>query len=293
MYVSNLRKALGDGLLVTRGRGYLLQAEACQVDSDRFEALVAEGRATLQAGDGRGAAERLGEALALWRGPPLADLAYERFAQAEIARLEEARLEALEDRIDADLAVGELAGLVGELEGLVDEYPLRERLQGQLMLALYRSGRQADALERYREAREGRWSSSSGSSRARACRSSSGRSWPTTRRLNRRSERPGPRRSAARRMGRGGWLIAAAGLVLLAAIAAAAMKLSGSGAGSVRVPANSVAVIDPRTNSVVARRRWGAARARLRLAQGRCGSRTSDDQTVSRIDPGSLRTLRT
>jgi DNA-binding SARP family transcriptional activator len=127
VYVSNLRKALGEGVLVTRGPGYVLDVDACRVDADRFEALVAEGRAALQAGDGRGAAELLRRALALWRGPPLADFRYQRFAQAEVARLEEARVEAIEDRIDADLAVGEIAGLVGELEALVGGHPLRER----------------------------------------------------------------------------------------------------------------------------------------------------------------------
>ena len=99
------------------------------------------------------AAEKLREALALWRGPALADLAYQPFAQAEIARLGELRLAALEQRIDADLATGRHAELVGELEGLVNEHPLRERLRRHLMLALYRSGRQAEALESYREAR--------------------------------------------------------------------------------------------------------------------------------------------
>ena len=153
-YVSNLRRVLGDGLLVTRGGGYLLQAEPGQTDLDRFESLVAEGRRALQEGDAPTAAARLRDALGLWRGPPLADLAYESFAQAEIARLEESRLAALADRIDAELALGEHARLVGELEALVREHPLRERLVGQLMLALYRSGRQADALETYRRARE-------------------------------------------------------------------------------------------------------------------------------------------
>ncbi len=113
VYVSNLRKTLGDAVLVTRGRGYVLMTELEQVDLDRFEALAGEGRRLLAAGDARAAVERLREALGLWRGPPLADFAYEPFAQAPIARLEEARLEALEDRIDADLATGELAGLVG------------------------------------------------------------------------------------------------------------------------------------------------------------------------------------
>ncbi len=152
VYVSNLRKALGGGLLVTRGGGYVLQAEAADVDVECFRALVADGRRALSASDAQGAAEALREALGLWRGPPLADFAYEPFAQREIARLEEARVAALEDRIDADLALGEHAGLVGELEALVGEHPLRERLRGQLMVALYRSGRQADALTAYREA---------------------------------------------------------------------------------------------------------------------------------------------
>ena len=152
-YVSNLRKVLGDGVLVTRGRGYLLHAEPGQLDLDRFESLLAAGRNASRRGDPRTAAERLREALGLCRGPPLTDFAYASFAQSEIARLAEAQLQALEERIDADLALGEHAQLVGELEGLVHEHPLRERLTGQLMLALYRSGRQAEALESYRIAR--------------------------------------------------------------------------------------------------------------------------------------------
>ena len=88
----------------------------------------------------------------MWRGPPLVDFRYEPFAQAEIARLEEARLDCLEERIEADLALGQHAKIVGELEALIAEHPLRERLRGQLMLALYRSGRQADALDVYRDA---------------------------------------------------------------------------------------------------------------------------------------------
>ena len=116
--------------------------------------LRAARRRGRQRADPERAAEKLREALALWRGPPLADLAYEPFAQAEIARLEELRLAALEQRIDAELAIGRHAELAGELEALVAEHPLRERLRGQLMLALYRSGRQAEALEAFRHARE-------------------------------------------------------------------------------------------------------------------------------------------
>jgi predicted ATPase/DNA-binding SARP family transcriptional activator len=152
-YVSNLRKVLGDGLLFTRGRAYLLQPHPGQTDLDRFEAWVAEGRRAMRDGDARTAAARLREALGLWRGPPLADLAYEVFAQAEIARLQESRLAALEERIAAELEQGEHASLVGELEALVREHPLREGFIAQLMLALYGAERQAEALEAYQHAR--------------------------------------------------------------------------------------------------------------------------------------------
>lgn len=126
VYISNLRKALGDGVLVTRGRGYLLEAEHGQLDVDRFETLVTEGRDALAEGDAQLAGRRLREALALCRGPALGDFAYESFAQGEAARLEEERLAALEDRIDADLAFGRHAALIGELDALVREHPLRE-----------------------------------------------------------------------------------------------------------------------------------------------------------------------
>jgi predicted ATPase/DNA-binding SARP family transcriptional activator/class 3 adenylate cyclase len=153
-YVSNLRKVLTDGLLVTCGHGYLLQTEPGQIDVDRFESLVAEGRHALRGGDARTAVARLRGALGLWRGPPLADFAYETFAQAEIARLEERRLVVLEQRIDAELALEDPAALVAELAALAREHPLRERVWGQLMLALYRAGRQGEALEAYQHARE-------------------------------------------------------------------------------------------------------------------------------------------
>jgi predicted ATPase/class 3 adenylate cyclase/DNA-binding SARP family transcriptional activator len=152
-YVSNLRKVLGEGLLITRAHGYLLRTEPDQLDADRFESLVAEGRRALQSGDARTAVARLRRALGLWRGPPLADFPYESFAQPEIARLEELRLAALEERIEAELALGEHAQLVGELEALAREHPLRERFIAQLMQALYRAGRQVEALDAYRHAR--------------------------------------------------------------------------------------------------------------------------------------------
>jgi predicted ATPase/DNA-binding SARP family transcriptional activator len=154
VYVSMLRKALGDELLSSRGQGYVLRTEDAEVDAERFGVLVGDGRRALEQGDAGAAVEALGEALSLWRGPPLAEFAYEPFAQGEIARLEEARMAALEERTDAELALGGAAGLVGELRALVREQPLRERLRGQLMLALYRAGRQADALAVYRETSE-------------------------------------------------------------------------------------------------------------------------------------------
>jgi DNA-binding SARP family transcriptional activator len=149
VYVSRLRKVLGRDRLVTRSPGYLLRVDRSELDLDRFERLVGEaGRA-----DAPSAAATLRRALALWRGPPLADLAYEPFAQAEIARLAELRWAALEQRIDADLAAGRHSELIGELEALIADHPLRERLRSQLMLALYRAGRQAEALDAYRRAR--------------------------------------------------------------------------------------------------------------------------------------------
>ena len=146
-YVSQLRRALGEDVLVTQPSGYELRVGPDELDLDWFERLVAEA-----AGKGPAErAERLRSALALWRGPAFADFTYEPFAQAAIARLEELRLVALEARIDADLELGRHAQLVVELEALVAENSLRERLRGQLMRALYRSGRQSDALAVYRD----------------------------------------------------------------------------------------------------------------------------------------------
>ncbi len=153
VYVSQLRKALGP-VITTRAPGYALELEPERIDIHRFTQLAAEGRASNAAGDPAGAEVALREALGLWRGTALADFVYEPFAQAEIARLEELRAGVLEERIEADLALGRHAELTPELEALVESEPLRERPRAQLMLALYRSGRQADALAAYRDARD-------------------------------------------------------------------------------------------------------------------------------------------
>ena len=156
VHISGLRTALepdrekrSEGaILLTRSPGYILQVEADEVDAAQFERLVAEGRALADT-DPAAASLVLSEALALWRGRAYEDFMYEDFAASQIARLEALRFEAVEARIDADLRRGMSRELVSELESLVREHPLRERLTGQAMLALYRSGRQAEALRLY------------------------------------------------------------------------------------------------------------------------------------------------
>src|SRR5215468_8522956 len=153
--VSRLRKVLAPAAVdeprvVARAPGYLLRVEPGELDLEQFERRVAAGRESLAAGDQAAAAESLRAAQDLWRGHPLADLEFEPFTRVEVERLEELRLAAVEERIDAELEVGRDQELVAELEALVREHPLRERLRSQLMLALYRSGRQAEALETYR-----------------------------------------------------------------------------------------------------------------------------------------------
>jgi len=152
-YVSGLRKVLGRDAIDTRGVGYVLHVPPGALDLQRFEQLAHEGGLALERDDPTGAAASLREALSLWRGPALADLADEPLLDPAIARLEELRVLAHERRIEADLALGRHADVVGELEHLVEEHPLRERTRGLLMTALYRSGRQAEALEAYGAAR--------------------------------------------------------------------------------------------------------------------------------------------
>src|ERR1039458_2687408 len=165
-YVSKLRRAIGangmpaavagdsehkpgEGVLLTSGHGYVVQVAPGELDLERFSELADRGRDALAAGNPQEAAELLREALALWRGPPLAEFTYARFAHNAIAQLEELHLGAVEERVEADLALGRARALVAELRDLVARYPLRERLRGQLMLALYRCGRQAKGREDY------------------------------------------------------------------------------------------------------------------------------------------------
>jgi DNA-binding SARP family transcriptional activator/streptogramin lyase len=160
-YVSQLRKDLArahggrppDEILVTRPPGYALYVDRDRLDAFRCAQMLAQARRASEGGDAKGAAETLGRALALWRGPALAEFAFDEFAQTEILRLEALHLDVREERIAAEMLLGHHAEVVGELRALVGEQPLRETLRGRLMLALYRSGRQADALHEYRRAR--------------------------------------------------------------------------------------------------------------------------------------------
>ena len=243
VYVSQLRKALGNGDLETRGRGYLLALEPEQLDLDHFERLVGDGRDLLASGDANGAAEALHGALVLWRGSPLSDVVSEPFAQAEIARLEELRLAAVEERIEADLALGRDAELVPELEALTREHPLRERLRAQLMLSLYRSGRQSEALEAYQQARR---------LLLRELGLEPGRALQELEAaiLRQEAQLDPPRRPprAARRARRRSRLLAiGAALALAAAAAVAGVAHTGGDSGPPAVVPNSLVRIDPKT----------------------------------------------
>jgi predicted ATPase/DNA-binding SARP family transcriptional activator len=160
VHISRLRKALAAGaangsedVVVTREHGYELQVDPECLDAHRFERLLAEGRSQLEAGHPEHAASTLEEALSLWRGPPLDDLAFEAFAQREIARFDDLHVAALEQLVEAKLALGRHVEVVAQLEALIAEHPYREGLRTQLMVALYRSGRQAEALQAYQDAR--------------------------------------------------------------------------------------------------------------------------------------------
>jgi YVTN family beta-propeller protein len=280
VYVSRLRKALGDGVLVTRGGGYALELGADVVDADSFQRLSDEGRKALDGGDARGAHERLRAALQLWRGPPLADVAYEPFAQNEVARLEELRLVALENRCEADLALGRHAALIPELEGLVSEHPTRERLREELMLALYRSGRQVDALECYRDAQ---WTLAEDlglepGSRLQQLEHSILAHDPSI-------EAPPAEGvgAALRRSRRGGLLVALGGALALAAVIAVVVARNGEDEPSGSAE-NAVGLFDPATGELTERFAVGRGPSAAAAGAGSVWVANARDGTVSRVD---------
>jgi YVTN family beta-propeller protein len=288
IYVSQLRKVIANGALVTRPPGYVLRIEPGELDLHRFERLLEEGKHAFRAGEVAAAAAKLRESLSLWYGPPLADFAYEPFAQLEIARLEELHLNALEERIEVDLALGHHADLIGELEALLTSHPLRERLCGQLILALYRSGRQAEALELYQRTR-------------RLLRDELGLApSPALQELEQAILRQdpaltGPKPVISRAKVRDPrTLVLVGAILLLAAVAAALFELTRSSApaGLPSVAPNTLAAIDPKANRIVAQVSVGAQPSDVIYAHGSLWVSDEIDGTISRVDPKALRQTR-
>ena len=288
VYVAGLRKALGpDGaVLRTAAPGYVLDVPPGSLDLDRFKSLRAEARA---ATDGARKAELLHGALALWRGGPLGELGSEPFAPAAAAQLEQLRLGALEERIDADLALGRHAQLIPELNDLVAEHPYHEPFRAQLMRALYRAGRQADALAAYRAAREdfmdglGLEPGPDLKALERAVLEQdpalgAPAAPPQT------GEEPPQRR---RRL----WILAAAlGVLAVAAVVAAVVLLREE--STITVPPNSLAVIDPATNDVTGVVPVGVGPGPIAAGGGSLWVGTLD-KTLQRVDPDALAVAKT
>jgi DNA-binding SARP family transcriptional activator/DNA-binding beta-propeller fold protein YncE len=275
--VSHLRKELGDGRLVTSGRGYVLRVGEEELDLQKFERLAREGRND--------------EALALWRGPALVNLHDERFADDARRRLEDERLAVVEDRIDADLAAGRHPETVGELEDLIAAHPLRERLYSQLMLALYRDGRQADALETYQRARR-TLSAELGLEPG-----------PQLQELERKilTQDPTlaappsarrPVRPVARGRRRLGLFALAGALLLAAAIVGAIYAFSGDETALV-VKKNSLAVIDPNGNRLVDVIPVGTTPRGVAVGSASVWVTNATDGTLSEIDVKSHKVVQT
>jgi YVTN family beta-propeller protein len=275
--VSHLRKELGDGRLLTRDPGYVLRVEKDELDVQRFEQLAKEGHGE--------------EALALWRGTPLLGLTDGRFAEDARRHLEEQRLGVLEDRIDDDLAAGRHADLVPQLEQLVRENPLRDRLQGQLMRALYGAGRQADALEAYRQARKtlsrelGLEPGPQLQELERKILTQDPELAPrlSMRRAARPSARP-PRRFA---------LLGLAGAILLTGAAFGVVHAFDGSTTPIVVTPNSVAVIDPGRNRVVKVLPVGNTPRGVAVGRDYVWVANSADGTVSQIDIDKLQMVKT
>jgi YVTN family beta-propeller protein len=294
-YVSSLRRALGGASLRTEGHGYRLSVEDGSTDGDRFEALVAEGTRALEAGDAHVAAAALRAALDLWRGPALAEFADEPFARSEAARLEDLRLTALGQRIDADLALGDHLRVAGELQALLRAHPLHEAFAAQLMLALYRSGRQADALECYRDVRArlvdelGLEPGPALRERERAILSHDPSLEPSDGRrpdaVKRKPARP-RRRPLALTL-----IVLAAAIIV--GLVLAARGLGGHRPSALRGSANSVVAIDVRSDRVIAVDGVGARPGAVDLGAGSLWVANRDDETISQVDPETLRTVRT
>jgi len=273
--VSQLRKSLGGGRLETRAPGYVFHLQPGELDLDGFERLAKEGRHE--------------EALALWRGTPLLDLREERFADDARRRLEEQRLAVLDDRIDADLGAGQHAQLVPELEQLAAEHPLRERLHGQLMRALYGARRQGDALEAYRRAR-------------RTLNEELGlEPGPEMQELQRRILQQDPQLAAplpsrtrpSARPRRRLALLGLAGALVIGAVIAGILAATGGKGRTLLATPDSLAVIDPGRNRVVGVVPIGGTPRGVAVGSHDIWAANAADGTVTEIDPKTLDVVRT
>ena len=320
VYVSQVRKALrngapqdqGERVLLTRAGGYVVALDRGQLDVHRLERSLEDGRRALDGEQPERAAKCLRDGLALWRGPPLADFRYEPFAQSAILRLEELRLAVLEERIEADLELGRHGPLVGELELLTGENPLRERLRGQLMVALYRCGRQAQALEVYRAARatlveelglepgpqlrhlEQSILAQSPDLAAPA----SDRRAPAAATAVARPPPRRPERARFDRLARARRSLHVAGAVaLLAAIGAAVHELASPAAPATRIDAplrfNALAAVDARTGAITAAVPVPGRLGRVAAGAGSVWVGSDDARTVTAVDRRSDRMTRT
>jgi YVTN family beta-propeller protein len=302
-YVSHLRRILDSvgegGALVTQPPGYVLRLADEAVDAGRFEVLAAEGWRRLE-DDPRAAVATFEEALALWRGSALGEFAFSEFAQREIHRLDELRLETIEGRLEGQLRLGRHGAVVAELETRVDEHPLRERLRGQLMLALYRSGRQAEALEVYRDGRRilaHDLGLEPGADLQRLEREileqDAALDAPTPVRTTRDREPDGPPAASRRRRRR-----TVAGLVVLLVVALAGVTLGylvvrDDAAASVTIVPPAVVVVDPETNRVVASIPVGSRPVTVTAGYGAIWVGDARDGTVTRIDPATRAVVKT
>ena len=289
VYVSQLRKVLGRDTIVTQAPGYLVSAEPGALDSERFAQLVQEAHDS----DADVAAARLREALALWRGSPLADLD-DSIARPERAELEDRRAATLEQRIDADLELGRHAEVVSELEALVREDPLRERRRAQLMLALYRSGRQAEALDTYRSGRKllaDELGLEPGDELRRLEKAILEQD-PAIAAPAPPKRRATPEERRLQLLGRSRLAIALGALLLAAAVIAVVVVVSGNSSSPTVLP-NSVAVVDPKSGRVVADVPIGGRPIAIAVGAGAVWVVNADDQTVVRIDPKSRKVAKT
>ncbi len=283
-YIYRLRKLIGRDRLARSGSGYVLSVEAGELDADRFELLVASARQAADAGDGRSAVRMLTDALALWRGPAMADVLYQPFAGIPARQLEEQRLSALEARVEAELGSGGGAALVPELEQLVADHPLRERLVAALMLALYRAGRHADALAAFQAAR-GRLMEELGLEPG-----------PEVRELQQRILQHDPALAAPRRAARlrgpaarAAALAAVATLVLGAVLTGAFVHRSAAAHARPALPqgANGVVAVNPGSGRLVTAARLTGAPVAVGSGAGSVWVADPGGGAVSRIQPGS------